>query len=441
MLNNKPPLFRSFVLSVPILIGLLTLLTILNSCAPPQPQFTPSDTTSSSTETLTETLPISPTQTTTTVDIFTSVEDSPLQLPDTVLKIFTDKEFELDPMGVAIYAAPLPYPDLGIDQPEPGVIFMLTPIQISSVFPDTPASADQFLEFVKNQPDRQLTIGGLSIARPWGQFSRVGDYTIQFNVEDNIISFVPLAEGEVITSPAIVRSLPLPITQSIAIITSRQLCLTWETVQVCSLIDTPPDPAWIARAEQIQAELALDFEINPDLLVPDIEGRDMHEACAKALSEEQPNYAECRANVLAVPASRPSPPAPDQLVSAKPFFTSSLQVTETAVGILDVTEPISGEAFTDDTFTTPTDIPTGAYTMIELLPENTPLTSPITIPLRLSNLTNSYFLPVTSGFQFIGTAIDGNDPTESDNEAAIFMLGFRGFRLCIFSFQRRICGS
>jgi hypothetical protein len=146
--------------------------------------------------------------------------------------------------------------------------------------------------------------------------------------------------------PAIIRTLPLPLPESrpVAMISSVQMCLAWDSVQICALVSTP-------LRDDLREQLATaiqDLGSDPSLFaldrgIPDVEGDNVLDICLAELSKAQPDYTQCRASVLAAPALEaldPPPGVPDAINTGVLVVLEDLQLNDDVFGDPELTDLI-----------------------------------------------------------------------------------------------------
>jgi hypothetical protein len=240
--------------------------------------------------------------------------------------------------------------------PDPGIAYLLTPRR------ESPGITAE--ELVANPGALQdQVLGRLRIVRQSTLQLQLppGDYMITLAPDGEALLFTGAA-GEVAV-PAVIRALPIPLTdRPVAMISSVQMCLAWDLLQICGLVSTPlPGPL----IEQLNAAVE-DLEVNPDSLaldraIPDVEGDNVLDPCLAELNKDEPDYTQCPASVLAAPAREALPPPPS--------FPDAI-----STGVLVVLQDLE---LPDDVFKEPDTndpvglLPAGNYVMYDIvLPED-----------------------------------------------------------------------
>jgi hypothetical protein len=262
------------------------------------------------------------------------------------------------------------------------------------------------------------------VESPTGEF-QPGDYTITLEPNLEVLSFN--GPTDIVRVPVVIRSLPvsLPELRPVAMISSLQMCLAWDTLQICGLVSTPlPSNLQEQLLGAIQ-ELGADPEqFDLDRGIPDVEGDNILEPCLNDIGQEEPSYRQCRSSVLAVPALEPLkalPADPDAI------GTSVLVVLENLI--------LENDVFADPDFTRPIgELPPGNYVMYNIVFPEDPL-----VPgfenwrATLSRVGLSpgvgqdpqYYLRAIIGAPLTGDAVVG-EPLE-EPEAVISNLWVRGW--------------
>lgn len=294
--------------------------------------------------------------------------------------------------------------------PDKGIAFLLTPAA------DAPGPTPDELAAKPKAIDKVI-LGALTVIQQIHDALPVDDYLMTLAPDGKTVQFTGASAKA--NFDAVIRSLPLALPRPLALITSSQMCVAWNTTQICALVPTPLRPDLVEQLtgaiKDVGAEPA-NFSL--ERAIPDVEGFGMIETCAKALSETPPAYANCRATVLAAPA------VADGAFANPPETTG----TTTGIGVLDVLEVITDQIFTDPQLTLPTpDLPVGAYRTYEvLLPDETPAPGkPVATRVRQSGLAGDFYLPAVSGGVIIGDPALGFGPS-NEEEAIIANLWSRG---------------
>jgi hypothetical protein len=289
--------------------------------------------------------------------------------------------------------------------PDTGVASLLTPVEKG---PGLTAE-----ELAKNPGAIQnVSLGGLTVIIQTTSKLTPDDYIITLTPDRETVRFI--GSKTQASFPVVIRSLPLPVPRPVALITSSQMCLAWDTTQICARVETPLRPDLMDQLTN--AIKGLDVPLSAialDRAIPDVEGRGMLGTCAKALSQESPDYAACRATVLAAPTVKDGAfPAPHE------------EGKITAIGVLLVLEKLEEDVYRDPELTQSVgELPDGPYKTFEvLLPGEEPAPGkPVNTRVRQSGPAGDFYLPAVSGGVIIGTAILGSGPT-NEEEAIIVNL-------------------
>jgi hypothetical protein len=279
--------------------------------------------------------------------------------------------------------------------PDSGVAFLLTPAAEWPNF-SAPRLAEEPASIEK------LMLGSLTVVQSLDEALPPGDYIMTLAPDGKTVIFT--GGNSQAQYEAVIRELPRPVPRPLALITAQQMCLAWGTTQICALVSTPlPDDL----AERVQAAMenlgVRAFPSSP--AVPDIEGVEALERCAKALSQEPPNYGDCRSTVLASRA--------DGAETSKRLADAST----TAIGVLLVLQPIREEIFLDPKLTQPTPIlPVGEFATFEVKYPDDPQIDEGIFETRVlqSGEAGDFYLPSISGAVIIGDPVLGDGPSNED---------------------------
>jgi hypothetical protein len=232
--------------------------------------------------------------------------------------------------------------------PDTGIAFLLTPR--------------------REQPDIEKpeeVLGALSVVQQLHDELPPDTYAITLGPGQEVVRFIG-AERQP-EFPAVIRTLPLLVREArpVALIGSEQMCLTWETTQICALVSTPLRGDLLERLVQAVNNLGA----NPDLFaldraIPDVEGRNVLADCAEALRTETPAYDKCRASVLAAPVETADalPPLP------------SYQESALGTGVLVVLEDLKEDVYADPDLTQQVgSLPAGSYLMYDIVLPDDPV--------------------------------------------------------------------
>lgn len=296
--------------------------------------------------------------------------------------------------------------------PNTGIAFLLTPIAGGPGY-----TAEELAQEPGNI--QNLMLGGLTVISGFSGFPIAqGDYLITLAPDGENILFTP-ENGSALSFPAVIRSLPQPLSRELALITSSQMCLAWNRTQVCALVNAPLPSDLVQQINDAIGNLGIDeASIALERAIPDAEGFNMIQTCADALARETPSYDQCRSTVLAAPA------VADGAFDA----TSQAEGTYTGIALLVVLEPLEDQVFLDPQLTQVTDtLPAGDYLTFEVLLSGETPTRDEPIPTRVAQQgpAGSFYLPAQSGGALIGDPILGSGPSNED-EAVIANLWCKG---------------
>ena len=296
--------------------------------------------------------------------------------------------------------------------PDTGIAFLLTPIA---------GGPGKTAEVLAQEPGniQNLMLGGLTVISGFSGFPlSQGDYLITLAPDGEELQFTQL-NGDVFSFPAVIRSLPQPLSRELALITSSQMCLAWNRTQVCALVNAPLRSDLVQQINNAIENLGIDpASIALERAIPDVEGFNMIQRCADALANEPPSYDQCRSTVLAAPA------VADGAFDA----TSQAEGTYTGIALLVVLEPLKDQVFLDPQLTQVAEgLPNGDYLTFEVLLSGETPTRDEPIPTRVAQEgpQGSFYLPAQSGGALIGDPVRGFGPSNED-EAVIANLWCKG---------------
>ena len=242
-----------------------------------------------------------------------------------------------------------------------------------------------------------------------------------------------------------------------ALISSEQMCLAWDALQVCVRQRTPLP----VEFQNVLAKAANRLGVSPELFAIergmfDIEGANNLERCAKAIA--QGKFEACEPSILVAPINKnglqaPPPPEYDPLLSGKAPLAAPARapLTETAqaglIGVAVVFTETIEEVYRDVQLITPApSLPADAYLMYDILLASDPQIGtndgqPITlsrVELRLSPAVK-YYLPDVRNVPLLGTAVNSDPPADQESEVAAVNLLVRVFGRQICLFKAREC--
>ena len=311
--------------------------------------------------------------------------------------------------------------------PDQGIAFLVTPAsQIPTVDPQALANDPALLQ---NQ-----ALGLLTVVRQVNDLLPPDHYAITLESNGEVMTFIG-ARAEA-SFPATIRALPGPISKDrpVAMISSEQICLAWDTLQICSLVSTPLREDLKAQLDEaIQATGGDPGLFAVDRAVPDTEGRNVLAACEEALQQEPPAYKECKASVLAAP-----------LASAEGLPPPPGEPDATGTGTLVVLVDLEEDVFLDPELTEPiATLSAGNYLMYDIVLPNDPVIaqydkqqvteSRVGLSTSLGDKP-AFYLPANIGYIFMGDALRGEAP-DSRSDAVIsnlFVRNFSGSWSCYF---------
>lgn len=305
--------------------------------------------------------------------------------------------------------------------PDTGIAYLLTPrrepIEITS------EELSQNPSALENQ-----VLGTLTVVQSLRDELPVDTYNIILDPSGESVVYV----GTTISAQfqAVIRTLPLPIPEErpIAMISSEQMCLAWNTLQICALVSTPLRDDLSRRIEEAIGNLGVDpnlFAI--DRAIPDVEGDNFVAICTEQLSQEAPSYSECNASVLT---------APVEIADALPSLPGDPDAIET--GLLIVLEDLvlSNDAYSDRELTEPIEeLNAGTYLMYDIiLPEDSIIGEYDNQQISLSRVGLSsqvgadpdLYLHAVIGAPLVGEA-PGGAPPDTRPEAVISNLWVKGW--------------
>jgi len=343
-----------------LVLVVLVIMVLLATCAPQQPTSTPAGielteppVEATPTDTPTD---IIPTNTLTQVIPSETPTDTPEPTAEETGNPVEDFEPAID-LSI-IYAL------------SDGAAYVLTPRRTSpGVKAEELAGDPSALE--------NMILGRLTVVRPLiGELPR-GIYTITLDPTGETVVFA--GEAGVRNFPAVIRSLPLPIPEPrpVAMISSVQMCIAWDTLQICALISTTlPDDLRQLLESGIQELGANPNSFALDRAVPDLEGDNIVKPCLDELTKQQPDYTKCPASVLAAPAVEaleppPLPPVANGAgVLAAPVQQAEPEVNSTAVLVVLTKLDLAEDAYTDHMLTPVSrvgEVQPGNYLMYDII--------------------------------------------------------------------------
>lgn len=298
-----------------------------------------------------------------------------------------------------------------------GAAYLLTPSFISiDISTDALASEPGAIE---NQ-----MLGGLTVVEQMHSSLPVDDYVITLDEGDDLQPVVRFTGANNSAEfPGVIRQMPFPVPRPVALITAVQMCLTWNNLQICALVDTPPQTWILNRIQTAVVNLGAspeDYVLQ--LTVPDIEGVDALNRCAEALLSDPPDYSKCLANVLAAPSVDDLPPPPDRPSG------------EYHLGVMAALEPIQEEVYLEPELLNLIGVlASGDYRIIEIILDTDPVAPTERALLTRVGFINpsgeGVYLPSVSRGTIVGQEVGGAGPQDG-TEAIITNLWVRG--CCFF---------
>ena len=288
-------------------------------------------------------------------------------------------------------------------------------------------------------------------------FLRPGVYVLALGQAGNLVNFIGDKDSREVQADIRTFKSDLIAARPFALISSEQMCLSWDALQVCARQRTPlPD--------QLQDDLqkaALSLGATPELFanergILDIEGVNNLERCADAVKGGE--FAGCQPSILVAPISRkgldaPPPPEFDPLKSSRADLASlapapRLETGQAGlVGIAVVFSETLEEVYRDPQLLTPArSLPADAYLLYDILFTSDPQMGtndgqPITlsrVELRLSPAVK-FYLPDVRNVPLLGTSVNSTPPADAEPEAAAVHLLIKVFGRQICLFKAREC--
>lgn len=302
--------------------------------------------------------------------------------------------------------------------PDSGIAYLLTPRQ------EAPGITAEELAEQPDALDNQV-LATFKVVQQLSEELPVDDYTVTLDPGGEAVSFNGTSGA--VLFPAVIRSLPLPLPDErpVAMISSVQMCLAWGTLQICALVSTPLPSDLVEQLDAAIQELGAEpgsFAL--DRSIPDVEGDGMVGICLAELIKDEPNYAECKATVLAAPILEsldPPTAAPDAV------STAVLVVLENLV--------LDNDVFSDPELTQlKGQLPPGNYLMYDIiLPDDPVIGTYNEQPITASRVGLSTgvgqdpeaYLRAVIGAPLTGEAVQGAPP--DGPEAVISNLWIRGW--------------
>jgi hypothetical protein len=307
-----------------------------------------------------------------------------------------------------IYALPGTYPsytpvDSGVPNLKPGIAYLLTPRR------NAPWAKDPPIE-LKNLQDQLL--GALKVVQQLIAALPPDTYAISYDPKSDPekpdIKFV--GEKNTVTFAGRIDTLPAPIAvgRPVALITSRQMCFTWERTQICAEVPTPLPKELRTQLESAAAKLGVPGLIDLDGAVPDVEGVNVLKNCESALSVEPPVYDKCTASVLAAPIIEenkvPTPPPPPD--------TETISASTVLEVLLPITEVVCTDVKCGTDAQKAGDVPAGPYLMYDLVLKTDPKLTETATQSRVGMSSGvksepAFYLPAVVGASYIGQPAPG----------------------------------
>lgn len=436
----------------PLMVLLAALLTGctggLETTAPtrtPIPPARPTDTPS----------PARPTNTPTPAppgEPFTPIVLPVVPLPDDIIaqaeQIAQSKSLKLEgawaPEQTTLYALP------GI-----GLIYALNTVDL--------APADRKIGLAADGQLDNVVLGALFVtdaaAGDPADYFKPGVYVIALGSQGRLVNY--FSQDGKREAPADLRTFKsdLVAARPFALISSEQVCLTWDALQVCARQRTPlPQPFQNdlgKAAEQLGVPPGW-FAIERGIF--DIEGVNNLQRCADAIKNGA--FADCQPSILVAPINEeglkaPPPPDYDPLTGGRAPLAALARAprAETAqaglIGVAVVFSETIEDVYNDPQLTArAASLPADAYLVYDVVFGSDPQIGvnngqPITlsrVELRVSPL-RKFYLPDVRNIPLLGTAVNSNPPADVGSEAAAVHLLLRIFGRQICVFKARECPS
>lgn len=420
------------------LTGIAVLLTVLlTACA--TPASTPSP-------------PLQPTNTPTPKITPTN---TPLALPVVILPddIVQQAEQIAKQKGLMLSGSWAPEHTTLYALPGPGLVYLFSAYQI-------PADLRTDKQAVSGSLDN-MVLGILFVTDAASDlptsFLRPGVYVITLGQAGNLVNFIGAKDSREVQADIRTFKSDLVAARPFALISSEQMCLSWDALQVCARQRTP-------LPEQLQDDLqkaALSLGASPELFasergILDIEGVNNLERCAEAVKERK--FTDCQPSILVAPISQnglkaPPPPEFAPLKSSRADLASlapapRLETGQAGlVGIAVVFAETIEEVYRDPALTQRApNLPADAYLLYDILFTSDPQIGtndgqPITlsrVELRLSPAVK-YYLPDVRNVPLLGTSVNSTPPADAEPEAAAVHLLIKAFGRQICLFKAREC--
>ncbi len=340
-------------------------------------------------------------------------------------------------------------------QPGAGLLYMLSAYHIPSGLRTVEQAISGGLD--------NIVLGVLFVANAAANPSRPpGVYTLALSEKGQYLNFAD-GDGKLEKTAAVLRHIKnssLLADRPFTLISSQQMCLSWDALQVCVPLRTPlpsqDQERLVAAAKELGADPAW-FDVTRGIF--DIEGVNNLERCASAV--KQRNFEACQPSILVAPISQagrsaPIPPEFDKLRSGKAPLAAMalappLQGGEAGlIGIAVVFTNTIEEVYRDPLLKQPApNLPADAYLMYDILLPGDPQIGdfdgqPITlsrVELRITPAIK-YYLPDVRNIPLLGDPVTGGAPPvaeESEAAAVHLLLNVFGRRICVF--KARECPS
>lgn len=288
-------------------------------------------------------------------------------------------------------------------------------------------------------------------------YFKPGVYVIALDSQGSLVNY--FSQDGKREAPADLRTFrsDLVMAQPYALISSEQMCLTWDALQVCARQRTPlPDPFQNdlgKAAEQLGVPPGW-FAIERGIF--DIEGVNNQQRCADAIKNGA--FADCQPSILVAPINQeglkaPPPPDYDPLQSGRAPLAALARAprAETAqaglIGIAVVFSETIEEVYRDPQLTAhAASLPADAYLLYDVVFGSDPQIGvnngqPVTlsrVELRVSP-QRKFYLPDVRNIPLLGAAVKSDPPADVGSEAAAVHLLLRIFGRQICVFKAREC--
>jgi len=259
------------------------------------------------------------------------------------------------------------------------------------------------------QPIGGAVLGGMTVLRAVHDLP-ADRYVITLDEPNQKLRLIS-GNGTILTLPAAVRRLLVPLARPQALFSSSQICLAWETTEICGQINLGLDKDTINQPLAPEVVLRQGFGLNPEVFdlgqsVTLAAGVQELETCARAFVLNRGAYDGCRSLVLAVP------------LRADNAVPSPLGPGTTIIGLVVVRQDIREETYTAPTRTSAFHdrLPSGPYLVVEVpQSDDKPLANQVrTTWIALMDQNRQlYFLPAVNLTGLLGEPRDPPSPDAS----------------------------